>query len=309
MGAMSRDDQIHVGLAVIFGLALECVIEGVVFDAPSRLWIVHLATAAIATVGLTDGRNVTRLLAGASGIAVFVNDLALVWNRPDRWRAVAPTLVILGVSIGVVAAVASAPAGMTEPRQVSRQRHNVVRRPGNALAADVVGIVGSLILAFAILRLAWVRVSVLGLLDFSLNMSDLRIAEDVIDLLRPPFTQIVEWGYVLLLAGAAAGALLLSLDAVVPHASSRGLRVAAAAIGSFLSCGTLLGFVDIATTDFVGLEVGAYVGVIGAVALAVGAVLSARIRSVDRVVTPVGSGESPDARRDVGGNVERSLYN
>ena len=55
LGDMSREDQMRVGLIAVLVLSLECVLEGLVAEAPLRAWFFH--AVAVGDAKYSDSRG------------------------------------------------------------------------------------------------------------------------------------------------------------------------------------------------------------------------------------------------------------
>ncbi len=116
-GSLSRENQIRLGLFGSLLLALECVLAGLVTDAPVRGYVMHALTAGLAVWALQDPSTASIRAAGSAGVAAVANEALMLADAQMSLRYLLPGLLLLGVSIWVMERSLS---DRGSPRQGSR---------------------------------------------------------------------------------------------------------------------------------------------------------------------------------------------
>lgn len=98
LGAMSREDQIRVGLVAVLVLSLECVLEGLVTEATLRVWIFHAFAVGLSTWALLDLSLVSVRLASTAGFVAVGNEALIISEANESIRYLIPGLVLIGAS-------------------------------------------------------------------------------------------------------------------------------------------------------------------------------------------------------------------
>ena len=94
VGDLSRDDQMRVGLIVVLALSLECVLEGLVSDAPFRAWAFHAMAAGFAVWALIDmGPWIVRI-ASAAGVVAVGNEALMISEADASMRYLLPASIL-----------------------------------------------------------------------------------------------------------------------------------------------------------------------------------------------------------------------
>jgi len=95
LGAMSREDQIRVGLVAVLVLSLECVLEGLVTEATPRVWIFHAFAVVLSTWALFDLSSLAVRLASTAGVVAVGNEALLISEANESMRYLIPGLVLV----------------------------------------------------------------------------------------------------------------------------------------------------------------------------------------------------------------------
>lgn len=101
-GSLSRENQLRLGLFGSLLLALECVLAGLVTDAPVRGYIMHALTAALAVWALQDPSTTSSRATSSAGVAAVANEALMLADAQLSFRYLLPGLLLLGVSIWVL---------------------------------------------------------------------------------------------------------------------------------------------------------------------------------------------------------------
>ena len=98
LGDMSREDQMRVGLIAVLVLSLECVLEGLVAEAPLRAWIFHAVAVGFAVWSLFDMSPWVVRTASAMGVVAVGNEALLISEASASMRFLIPASVLFVAS-------------------------------------------------------------------------------------------------------------------------------------------------------------------------------------------------------------------
>ena len=183
--SLSRENQIRLGLFGSLLLALECVLAGLVTDAPVRGYVMHALTAGLAVWALQDPRTASIRAAGSAGIAAVANEALMLADAQMSFRYLLPGLLLLGVSIWVLErslsdkgspddgsrlAVAQLSSDQLPPPKADRSTSDQKLAVGAALSGTAIGIYG-------LLGADWILVrAFFGLVRQTFTFQELRLA-------------------------------------------------------------------------------------------------------------------------------------
>lgn len=180
---MSRDDQLRVGLVGLSLLALECVLAGLVTDAPIRGWIMHALAAGLGVWALSEMETTPIRATGSAGVAAVANEALMIAEANQSMRYLLPGLLLLVVSVVVLQRTFDRPA--TPERVVAGSRVTETLRPpatrsiddsSNKVAVGV-GVIGALMTLYGLIEAEWVLVRALfGLIRERLALTELQVA-------------------------------------------------------------------------------------------------------------------------------------
>lgn len=180
---MSRDDQLRVGLVGLILLALECVLAGLVTDAPIRGWIMHALAAGLGVWALSEMETTPIRATGSAAVAAVANEALMIAEANQSMRYLLPGLLLLVVSVVVLQRTFDRPA--TPERVVAGSRVAETLRPpatrsiedsSNKVAVGV-GVIGALMTLYGLIEAEWVLVRALfGLIRERLALTDLQVA-------------------------------------------------------------------------------------------------------------------------------------
>lgn len=180
---MSRDDQLRVGLVGLILLALECVLAGLVTDAPIRGWIMHALAAGLGVWALSEMETTPIRATGSAGVAAVANEALMIAEANQSMRYLLPGLLLLVVSVVVLQRTFDRPA--TPERVVAGSRVTETLRPpatrsiddsSNKVAVGV-GVIGALMTLYGLIEAEWVLVRALfGLIRERLALTELQVA-------------------------------------------------------------------------------------------------------------------------------------
>ena len=216
--SLSRENQIRLGLFGSLLLALECVLAGLVTDAPVRGYAMHALTAGLAVWALQDPSTASIRAAGSAGIAAVANEALMLADAQMSFRYLLPGLLLLGVSIWVLERslsdkgspngsshlkVAQLSSDQLPPPKADRSTSDQKLAVGAALSGMAIGIYG-------LLGADWILVRALfGLVRQTFTFQELRLAWQ--DLGTPDAVGEAVLGGGQLLAYAAFAAVGLAL--------------------------------------------------------------------------------------------------
>lgn len=182
---LSRENQIRLGLFGSLLLALECVLAGLVTDAPVRGYVMHALTAGLAVWALQDPSTASIRAAGSAGIAAVANEALMLADAQMSFRYLLPGLLLLGVSIWVLERtlsdkgspddgsrleVAQLSSDQLPPPTAHRSKSDQKLAVGAALSGTAIGIYG-------LLGADWILVRALfGLVRQTFTFQELRLA-------------------------------------------------------------------------------------------------------------------------------------
>ena len=207
MGDMSEDEQINAMLFVVLALSLECVLEGLLQEAPGRYWVFHAIAAALCAWGLSSGSLLAMRLASIAGVTVFLNELELIWNLDNRARLIVPTFVLLSASIVLGWKVFNS-GGVSIPSQSVAKRNT---RLSNPLAGYelYIALFGSALVLYSLGFGQWVTIEKwFGLSSEGAGFSDIRALYKDLGVSGDIYTTYLEVGYLLSYAAAGVGAVI-----------------------------------------------------------------------------------------------------
>lgn len=168
LGAMSREDQIRVGLVAVLVLSLECVLEGLVTEATLRIWIFHAFAVGLSTWALFDLSLLSMRLASTAGFVAVGNEALIISEANESMRYLIPGLVLIGASGWVfqhsINARTSLGFGVPPPLPPPKQLRK--------FAPYMIGS-GSLLMLYGIFLAPWISTSAFfGLLRDQLTLSE-----------------------------------------------------------------------------------------------------------------------------------------
>jgi hypothetical protein len=181
---MSRDDQLRVGLVGIILLSLECVLAGLVTDAPVRGWIIHALAAGLGAWALSDMGDALTRAAGAAGVTAVANEALMIAEANQSMKYLLPGSLLLVVSLVVIQRTLDRPPATQvipvgapfESDRVPLLPSVVVDESKNRLAVGV-GVVGALMTLYGLVEAEWILVRALfGLIRERLALADLQVA-------------------------------------------------------------------------------------------------------------------------------------
>lgn len=184
---MSRDDQLRVGLTGIILLSLECVLAGLVTDAPVRGWIIHALAAGMGIWALkelsTRAIRVVRA-AGAAGVAAVANEALMIAETNQSMKYLLPGSLLLVVSIIVLQrtldqrlSAVDNPVASARVTETSLSTSAAGINDERRLLAICVGVVGAITTLYGLMEAEYVLVRALfGLIRERLAFADLQAA-------------------------------------------------------------------------------------------------------------------------------------
>ena len=183
LSGMSREDQMRVGLAAVFVLTLECVLEGLVSEAELRAWIFHAFAVGLSTWALLDLSSLPVRLASTAGVVAVGNEALLISEANVSMRYLIPGSVLFITSGWVFQLSVSSAVSVERDNSFDTYPTNDVTALGfemppppppnqmQKFAPFVIGS-GSLLVLYGIFFAPWVSTSTLfGLLSENLNLS------------------------------------------------------------------------------------------------------------------------------------------
>lgn len=189
---MKPDDQLRTGVFVILALCLECVLEGVVTESETRMWILHALAVGVAIWALISFNDWAIRLCGLIGGAAVINEALLVSENDVSYRFLVPSLVLFAAAGFVVylsfSGVARSAARTTSPNvpsQIGSKTRSVTRASVQEVAGQFGEVAGALAAVASVPNLrremnravhdpAWVPFLLFGgaaLTFFSLNVA------------------------------------------------------------------------------------------------------------------------------------------
>ena len=189
LGQMNRDDQMRLGLAVILALSLECVLEGLVTEAPLRAWVFHAVAVGLACWSLIDLNPWVIRSASTAGIVAVGNEVLLISEANASIRFLIPFGVLFAASAWVfqrsiatsVAPDAFSPPvtdPLSAPQMLGFDLPPMPPRVNHfqKVSPAVIG-TGALVSLYGLFGASWVEIETLfGLLQDQLSLSELRAA-------------------------------------------------------------------------------------------------------------------------------------
>jgi hypothetical protein len=230
LGDMSREDQMRVGLIAVLVLSLECVLEGLVAEAPLRAWIFHAVAVGFAVWSLFDMSPWVVRTASAMGVVAVGNEALLISEASASMRFLIPASVLFVASgwvfqrsiASTVAPNAYESSGdyLTAPDALGFNLP-LAYSPLRTYSPVVIG-VGALLSLYGLFVASWAQAnSFFGLLENQLTLSEVRASWS--DLGAPSgFFEIAASGVqilsVLALLVSAVGAVgTISRQFSIPH--------------------------------------------------------------------------------------------
>lgn len=186
VGDLSRDDQMRVGLVVVLALSLECVLEGLVSDAPFRAWAFHGMAAGFVIWALIEMAPWIVRIASAAGVVAVGNEALIISEANASIRYLLPASVLFLMSGWVFQrsiATSLAPDAFNHPDSspvtaaaaLGFDLPSLPPRPSGQLqwAAPLVIGSGALLAAYGTFFAPWIStVSLFGLLTEQLTLSE-----------------------------------------------------------------------------------------------------------------------------------------
>ena len=184
LSGMSREDQMRVGLAAVFVLTLECVLEGLVSEAELRAWIFHAFAVGLSTWALLDLSSLPVRLASTAGVVAVGNEALLISEANVSMRYLIPGSVLFITSGWVFQRSVSSAVSVERDNSFDTYPTNDVTALGfemppppppnqmQKFAPFVIGS-GSLLVLYGIFVAPWISTSTLfGLLRSQLTLSE-----------------------------------------------------------------------------------------------------------------------------------------
>lgn len=142
--SMKTEDQTRVALFAVMALALECVLDGLVYNAEVRAWIFHALAASVAMWALVSSNEWAVRSTGAAGLIAVVNDVIAVRENEMSLRFVTPSVVLFVASAFIVWKTfgffqSRTPRVKPLPNQVPNQLPNQVPKVFRAGVQEVAG--------------------------------------------------------------------------------------------------------------------------------------------------------------------------
>lgn len=309
---MKPDDQVRVGIFVILGLALQCVLMGLISESSTRSWMFHGIAGALAVWALISFTDWSTRSAALGGLVAFANDVFLVVESESSLRLVIPSTVLL-VASGFVAyrtfAAPSLPARQAQSASQVRTR-GVVRSGLEEVAGqfgNVSGVVasvanvpnlrreirssskdpawvpflltgGSIATIFSLTTAKWVSAEALfGLVRRTYDFEDLRRIYEELGVKYFSRAYYFEWGY--LVTYTAAIASIVFAVSVITKRFELNQYFRAVALGllgfAFVSHTGLVVGLNNASEEFLVLS-GSWIGSLGLMGSIIGIWLSGR---------------------------------
>ena len=186
VGDFSRDDQMRVGLVVVLALSLECVLEGLVSDAPFRAWAFHGMAAGFVIWALIEMAPWIVRIASAAGVVAVGNEALIISEANASIRYLLPASVLFLMSGWVFqrsVATSLAPDAFNHPDSspvtaaaaLGFDLPSLPPRPSGQLqwAAPLVIGSGALLAAYGTFFAPWIStVSLFGFLTEQLTLSE-----------------------------------------------------------------------------------------------------------------------------------------
>ena len=182
----SDEDQMQAGLMVVLALALECVLEGLVSEAPLRAWVFHVIVVVLAGWSLFDQNPWVVRSASAAGVVAVGNEAILISDAGASMKFLIPSALLFGASAWVFQrSIATAVAPDAYSNQVidpllstSSPVYDSPSSPMNSslrkASPFVIGI-GAIASLFGLFGASWVQAETLfGLLQNQLTLSEVR---------------------------------------------------------------------------------------------------------------------------------------
>lgn len=189
LGDMSREDQMRVGLTAILVLSLECVLEGLVAEAPLRSWVFHAVAVGFVGWSLLDLSPWIIRSASTAGVVAVGNEALLISEADASMRFLIPSAVLFAASGWVfqrsIATSVSPDAysppltnPLTAPQMLGFDLPPMPPRINQLqkVSPAVIG-VGSLISLYGMFGASWAQTDTLfGLFQDQLTLSEVRSA-------------------------------------------------------------------------------------------------------------------------------------
>ena len=94
--------QIRTGLIAMFALSLECLLDGLVTEAPIRSWVFHAVVVGLVLWSLVDPTNVSIRSASGFGLIAVGNEALIIAELEAPVRYLLPSSVLFGASTWVL---------------------------------------------------------------------------------------------------------------------------------------------------------------------------------------------------------------
>jgi len=309
---MKPDDQVRVGIFVVLGLALQCVLVGLVSESSVRTWMFHGIAGSLALWALISFTDWAKRLTAVGGLVAFANDVFLVVESESSPRMAIPSAVLLVASGFVTYQVFSSPnlpARATQVMAQSRTRgivgsgvEGVASQFGNipgaiAAIANVPNlrkeirntskdpawvpfllIGGTLATIFSLAAAKWVSAEALfGLVRRTYDFEDLRNIYEELGVRYFSRVYYFEWGYLATYASAIASGVFAVAVLTKRFHISRYFKVGALCLIGFAlvsHTGLVLGLNN-AAEEFLVLS-GSWIGSLGLLSSVIGIWLTGR---------------------------------
>lgn len=98
LGDLNRDNQLRVGLVAVLALSLECVLEGLVSEAPARAWVFHAVAVGLAVWALINIAQWVVRSASAAAVVAVGNEALMISEANASMRYLIPASVLLVAS-------------------------------------------------------------------------------------------------------------------------------------------------------------------------------------------------------------------
>ncbi len=182
-GLLSREHQIRLGLFGALLLALECVLAGLVYEAPLRGYVLHALAAGLAVWALRELTDILIRAAASAGIAAVANEALMLAEEQIAVRYLIPGLLLLGVSIWILERSLSEKSshrngsGVADPQNIS----GLLPPPSNISSSDkvlalVTSLVGAALSLYGLVGADWILTrAIFGLFRQTYSFQELRL--------------------------------------------------------------------------------------------------------------------------------------
>ncbi len=183
IGLLSRENQIRVGLFGALLLALECVLAGLVDDAPVRGYALHALAAAFAVLALSEMKIFFIRGTASAGIAAIANEALMLAEAQISMRYLIPGLLLLVVSIWILErSLRVEPLHREFIREVDPKTTNGFLTPplssfsGDQILAVITSLVGAALSLYGLVGADWILTrAIFGLFRQTYSLQELRL--------------------------------------------------------------------------------------------------------------------------------------